>query len=259
MKSILLFCLGSIIFSSCVPSYYIPNMHNIPLLTQKGEGSVSVSSSNPTFDSTYQISLHTSYLLTNHLALKTNSAFHDLTTGSIGLTGTADDKTIGTKGQIHEFGLGYLYSDSVQNYVGHIGIWGVTGIGNIETYIERQGKVNAKLFLIGLNPTFSSSMKHVSVSLSMKMFYLRYDQIQGSLILRGVDEIRLLSKRRDNFIIEPAFTGRIGFKKLKFAWQFLYSHNIIYGNERQPSLILSLGLTYNFYTQKKRNSNRLLN
>ncbi|WP_338791256.1 hypothetical protein V9L05_01090 [Bernardetia sp. Wsw4-3y2] len=259
MKSTLLYLLFMVvIFSSCQPNYYVPNMHTVPLLTQKGEGFLSVASSNPTFDSTSQISVQTSYLITNHFAAQTNNAFHNLITGSTNIINSNNTNKIGTKGQMHELGFGYLFSDSIKNRflkknikrTRHIGIWGIAAIGNIETYIQNQGKLNANMFLVGINPTFSKSMKYISASMSFKTFYLRYTKVEGDLLFGGKEEVEYLSNRKHNFIIEPAMTARIGLEKFKFVFQFLCSNNIKYGNERQTSLILSLGLTYNFYTQK---------
>jgi len=252
MKSILFSLLFIVVvFSSCQPVHYIPNMHNIPVLTQKGEGAISVGISGGGLQPVSQINLQTSYLLTNHFALKTTSSLHDLVISS------NDNIVSRSKAQRHQLGFGYLFSDPIgnsskDNYIGHVGIWGITGIGNINNYSESQVELSANMFLLGINPTFSISRNFFSASLSTKFFHLRYNKIEGDLLFGGNNEIDFLSQRKNNFIVEPALTMRAGLKKLKFVWQFLYSNNLSYGNERQPTRNFSFGLTYNFLTRKKK-------
>jgi hypothetical protein len=250
MKSILFPLLFIIVaFSACQPVHYIPNMNNVPILQEKGEGSVSVGISTAGRDSASQYSLHTSYLFTNHFAVKTNSVIYRFRE-------EFSRNRTRNSGQIHELGLGYIKSteDKFFNY----SFWGVIGSGKMNTIIPRQNEsLSTSLFIAGITPTVSLVTGYYSLSFSMKSFYLRYSDIRGNLDYNGANEIDFLQKHDKAFIIEPTITERIGFKRFKFIQQVTFSRNLMFNYEkeqthdRQVDMIISLGLSYNFLTRKK--------
>lgn len=255
MKSILFTILFIIVaFSACQPVHYIPNMNNVPILQEKGEGSVSLGISTAGRDSASQYSLHTSYLFTNHFAAKTNSVIYTFN----------DDfrrNRPRNSGQIHELGLGYIHNseDKFFNY----GLWGIIGSGKMKTVVPIQNEsLSTNLFIAGINPTASITTGYYSLSFSMKSFYLGYSDIQGNLDYNGINEVDYLRKYNKAFIIEPTITERIAFKQFNFMLQHTFSRNLMFNadkrqiegeinHDRQVNFLLSFGLSYNFFTRKK--------
>ncbi len=254
MKSILFSLLFIIVvFSACQPVHYIPNMNNVPILQEKGEGSVSVGVSTSGRDSASQYSLHTSYLFTNHFAAKTNSVIYRFNQDF------SRNRTRNS-GQIHEFGLGYI--TTFENKRFNLAIWGIIGGGNMNTIILRQNeRLSTDLRLYGIDPTISIVTEYHSLSFSMKSFFLEYSNIRGNLDYNSVNEIEYLQQNNKAFIIEPTITEKIGFKKFKLILQTTYSGNLMFryrdngildkGHDRQVNILVSFGINYNFLTRKK--------
>ncbi|WP_338766399.1 hypothetical protein WAF17_03695 [Bernardetia sp. ABR2-2B] len=255
MKSVLLSLIFIIItFSACQPTHYIPNMSNVPILQEKGEASVSVGISTAGRDSASQYSLQTAYLLTNHFALQTNSVIYRFN----------EDFTRNrtrNSGQIHEFGLGYITNFEDKRF--NLAIWGIIGGGNMNTILLRQNeRLSTDLRLYGIDPTISIVTEYHSLSFSMKSFLLEYSNIRGNLDYNSVNEVEYLRNNDTAFIIEPTLTEKIGFKRFKFILQTTYSGNLMFryrdnsildkGHDRQVNILVSFGLSYNFYTRKKK-------
>ncbi|AFM06290.1 hypothetical protein Fleli_3988 [Bernardetia litoralis DSM 6794] len=239
-----------ITFSACRPVHYIPNMDNVPILQEKGEGTASLGVSTAGRDSASQYSLHTSYLLTNHFAVKTNSVIYRFRRDF------SRNRTRNS-GQIHELGLGYIHNS--ENNIFNYGIWGIGGFGKMNTVIPIQNEqLSTNLFIIGINPTVSVVTNFYSLSFSMKSFYLKNYNINGNLEYSGVNEVAYLQKHNKAFILEPTFTEQIGFKNLRFIHQTTFSRNLLFkynkegeSNDRQVNTLLSFGISYTFATRKK--------
>lgn len=258
MKFILLTALVLIlIFSACQPVHYIPNMNNVPILQEKGEGSVSLGIGTAGRDSANQYSLHTSYLITNHFAAKTNSVIYTFNKNF------SSNRTRNS-GQIHEIGLGYIHNSEDKFF--NFGIWGIMGMGKMNTVVPIQNEsLSTNLSILGITPTAGFVTDYYSLSFSMKSFYLRYSDIRGNLDYNGVNEVEYLRTYNKSFIIEPTITERIGFKRFKFIQQTTFSRNLMFNaqkrqtdrisgetnHDRQVNIIFSLGLSYNFYTRKR--------
>jgi hypothetical protein len=258
MKSILLFSFFIIVvFSACQPVHYIPNMDNVPILQEKGEGSASLGISTSGRDSASQYSLHTSYLFTDNFAVKTNSVIYFFREDF------SRNRTRNS-GQIHELGLGYIRN--LEDKFFNFGIWGIVGTGKMNTIIPRQNEqLSTDLFILGINPTASLVTDYYSLSFSMKSFYLKNSNIQGNLNYNTINEVDYLRQYNTAFVIEPTITERIGFKKFKFIQQITVSRNLMFdaekrridgsnggtNHDRQVNILLSFGLSYNFYTKKK--------
>lgn len=236
----------SLLISSCAPIYYIPNMNNVPILREKGEASVSAGISLSSADSTSQFSLQTAYLIHPNFGIQTNSVLYDVIPYQ---KRPSPPNRNGSKGQIHEIGLGYVVNTEYCRSC--LSIWGITGMGKMTTFRREDGQLSTNLFIFGINPTASFMRDYFSLSYSMKSFYLGYSNIKGNLMYQGEREVDYLLKHRNNFIIEPTMTTTIGTKKIRFISQGTISVNVNNGNDRQKDWILSFGLSYNFFTKKK--------
>ncbi len=204
-----------ILLSGCAP-LYIPNTVNTPLLSNKGEIQGAVYTGTSGFDP------QLAYAITDNIGIMLNGSFEN-----------SESDTTGDyhKHQFYELGIGYYKKLSD---MGRFEIFGGYGFGNINAYSEValfNSIADVKSNRIFIQPAFGLSSKIFDLSFASRFVVVN---IQNDLI------------KSTRSFIEPAFTARVGWKQVKFAYQIGYSipFNEDAIIEYQP-LMMSIGIHVN--------------
>src|SRR5690606_13703241 len=99
---------------------------------------------------------------------------------------------------------------------------------------------------IGIQPNFGIKTDFFSAAASARFVNLQYNNIKGSLIFEGEDQVAYLENNKSTFLFEPAITIRAGLPKVKFQLQLGSSFNLTNNNFRQDQAFGTFGLNFNF-------------
>ena len=220
---------------SCTPKYYAPNTHNVPLISKKGESNLTISGNGN------QFGLQGAYGISDNISLKLDGAYL-----------SDKDKGNGGSGKLVEFGAGYFKPLS-NNFV--FETYAIIGLGSVENQYNlnavnatpnppTQGKLDANILRVGIQPNFGYKTKNFSAAISSRFVNLSYNKIEGNLLFDSIDQIKYLKDNSSNFLVEPAITLRGGFEKIKLQLQYGYSFNLTNSNFKQDPQSLSIGLNF---------------
>ncbi|HOY96351.1 MAG TPA: hypothetical protein PK509_11480 [Catalimonadaceae bacterium] len=229
------FLLLFVLFQACSPKYYVPNVQNVPMITQKGQFNGSVAGNDHQFD------LQGAYGLSRNAALQINSAWYMPNNN-----GDGDGS-----GGLLEAGVGYFRNPETWFMWD---VYGLLGLGAMKNefpasaaeYPGTTGKISANLIRAGIQPSLNLYSKYFSVSLSSRVVGLQYTNIRGDLIFSSENQPQYLRNNQTQLLVEPALTLRAGIKKLKIQLQILRSINVFDEGFRQDKALLSIGLNFNF-------------
>ncbi len=182
------FLLFPILFFSCAPAY-VPNVVNTPLMSNKGEFQASVHTGTSGFDPQF------AYALTNNIGLMLNGSFANR---------TSDTTDNFHKHQFVEFGAGYFASIGT---AGRFEVFGGYGAGNLQAEYDNnlwvsKARVNSGRFFI--QPAIGASTSVFDGSFSSRLVFVNLSQE---------------SEKASCAFIEPALTGKFGYKYVKFVVQ----------------------------------------
>lgn len=219
---------------ACAPQYYVPNTHNVPLLTHEREivGSFSTGSS--------RAELQGAYALTDRLGLIASASFFE----------EPDDSTgDGGRGGIAEIGIGYQRPLSSRT---SLQLFGLLGGGDLENHFPSTlqanpgttGVIEGALVRYGVQPALGFRGRHVHAILSTRVVGLRYSEVDGSLVFGGDDQVQYLRARDTHFLVEPAVTLRVGSETVKGQIQLGRSFNLSHEDFRQAEGHLTFGITW---------------
>lgn len=222
--------------TSCSPTFYIPNTQNVPLISGKGQTSLTVAGNNN------QAEFQGAYGVTRNLAIQFN--------GGLMVPKNLDNGN-GGSGRFIEGGAGY-YRSLGKNLL--FEGYGLVGYGGVENHMPSTlaafplttGKVSANLLRLGLQPALSFISKYFSVTGSLRLADLNYSNIAGSLIFENIDQIGFLTTNKSTVVIEPALTLRAGIEKIKLQVQLSKSWNLSNKDFRQDNQLLTVGLNFKF-------------
>ena len=231
---------------SCNPVFYSPDPHNNPLISEKGEtnlgGNVGVSGDS------YNWGIHGSYGLTPTIAFKFNGNFYKSSIGS-------DDNFSGS-GKLLEVAPGY-YSKITDKLV--FNAYGIAAYGTVKNNnLNSSETLNASMLRYGLQPEIGYKSQTVHFLFSTRVVHLHHYNLAPSTLQLNSDNTLDI---RNNFLIEPSFTLRLGPPNLKFQAQMGLSINVLNQSFRQEHLYLGTGLNINLNALAFRNnsSSKLLN
>ena len=222
--------------AGCSPKYYTPNTQNVPLLSEKGETSLTLSGN------VNQIEFQAAYAISEGFALMANG----------GLFIPADqDNGNGGSGKFMELGAGY-FKPIDENFV--FETYGIIGFGSVENHLPStmsaypmtSGDISANVFRYGIQPNFGYKSKQFSAAISSRLVNLNYNKIEGDLFFEDENQVDYLKSNNSNLLLEPALTLRGGFEKFKIQLQYGYSFNLSQSDFRQDSSYFTVGLNYNF-------------
>lgn len=224
------------VVAGCSPYYYVPATQGVPLIDERGAADLTASGHPPT-----QGDVSAAYGITDHVAIKADGSWYEAVRDK-------EEEEVVTTRRV-EVGAGY-FTPVMDGFV--FEIYGFGGMGDVENRLihtvddhpETAGRMTAQFDLFGVQPNFGYKSDIWTAGFSMRFARLHYRRIKGSLIYHDVDQIQYLADRRSHFLIEPAFTFRVGIENLKFQLQYMYSINATDVFFRQKNSNFTLGLNF---------------
>ena len=186
-----------VLMSSCSPEY-IPNMVNSPVFSNKGEFQATVATGTSNFDG------QAGYAITDNIAIIANGSFADKTNDS------TDEFH---KHVILEGGVGYYRKISS---TARIEAFGGYGAGKIQT-LEDNGIFGLDVVDVNYNRIFIQPGIGAVTDFFDGSFATRISMVQ----MNPVNSQTLKSSW--NTFIEPVITTKMGYRYVKFVFQFGYS------------------------------------
>ncbi|HAF28312.1 MAG TPA: hypothetical protein DCG75_04615 [Bacteroidales bacterium] len=209
------------VLTSCSPEY-IPNMVNSPMLSNQGEFQATIATGTSNFDA------QTAFAITDNIGIMVNGSFGDETNDS-----TSDFH----KHAIIEGGIGYY--DKIGSK-GRYEIYGGYGLGKVEGFYEG-ATFDSQITDARFNRFFIQPGIGISTGIYDGSFSPRFSLVQMNP--NGAD----FKSGQYNVFFEPVITSKVGFKYVKFVFQFGVSlpfgeDNLNY--DYQP-FIMNIGLNVN--------------
>ncbi len=251
----------AITLSGCIHYYYIANVQNVPLFTEKNEFSASGQigfASDAGWNETTCIDLQTAYSLTNHIGIMLNymwayenyqpeeSTVKDYGRGSY-LEGAAGYYKpfgqyglfeiyggVGTSGQHHQYANSY--SNTIE---------GTSDLSFIKIFL--QPSVGLKL-----NRSDVSFLKPFDLAFSTRVYNINFGKVNyTNSEIAEYENFSALSAE-NHYFIEPAFTIRGGWENVKLQFQIARA---VYLNGKYFDFFepfhISLGLNYTLGGKEK--------
>lgn len=219
--------------AACAPKYYSPNAQNVPLLRSAGEGSVGASV-NPEAN---RADARGAFAVGRNVGLMANASMY---------FPRDDDSGNGGRGGLFEVGAGY-FRPMARDFV--FETYGLLAYGGVENHFETAnpgGTLNANLVRVAVQPAIGYRHRWVEAAVSSRIAMLNYFNVSGDLMRGGESEEEYLRENRQQFLLEPAVTVRVGPEVLKAEVQLGRSLNLGDGDFPQDAGWGSLGLVYYF-------------
>ena len=205
-------------FSACTPIYYIPNAHAVPLITNKGEGDLSLSAA---ADGAH---FQSSYGITNCIAAFTNiqrvpsrewPRNRRISTNSY-------EMGFGVFSGQRQFSVWELYAiggqGSIHNELAaNSGFFGIPSLG---------GALNMEFWRYGFQFNYGLKNKNLEFACSNRFFLMTYYNISGDLNFDNVNQVDFMKINNRHFYYELGFTLKYGFQNFKVFIQTVASRNI---------------------------------
>lgn len=225
-----------LLLSACSPKFYSPNTQNVPLISEQGETSLTLTGNGN------QVEFQGAYGVAPHISIMAN--------GGLFIPAELDNGN-GGSGKFAEIGGGYFIKIG-DNFV--FETYGLLGFGAFENHLpstvndypSTKGDISANLFRYGIQPNFGFKSDHFNAAISTRIVGLNYSGIKGDLIFEDVDQVSYLNSNKSLFLIEPALTLQGGLNKLKLQFQIGYSLNLTNNDFRQDQTFATLGLSFRF-------------
>jgi hypothetical protein len=206
---------------ACTPIYYVPNAPTVPLITEKGEGDLSVSVARE------GAHFQTSYGFTNSIAAFTNI--------QIGPSREWNgNRQIST--DQYEMGLG-VFSGKRRFTVWEL--YAIGGLGRIQNELPERnglfgpqsmgGALDANFWRYGFQLNYGLKRDNVEFAVSNRIFLKTYYNISGDLMFENVPQVDFLRINNRHFYWEPALTFKYGWRNFK-----IFIHTIVSGNITDP-------------------------
>ncbi len=242
-KNLLPALCGIFLLTSCAPRYYAPSTQHVPLLSEKGELSITGSIGE------YQKETNASYALTDHIGI----------IGYLGSFGVKNDNTESKGRSANTFHLGAGYFTPIK---GHFIFesYGSLGFGKLindfsfnndsnNTY-STTGRLEAGVFSLGLQNNLGFKSKYFSVIFNTKLSSTNYQNISGDLVFQSEDQIKYLKENKNQLFFETGLTVRGGHKNVQVQVQAGRSFSLTNIEFYREDLLLTLGLNLRLITKK---------
>lgn len=222
--------------NSCTHYYYTANQHNVPLFKEKNEMRLSGAYLNGNEENGCEVQAgyaitKEAAIIANALVVNPNARLQNNTPGaSLGEIGKGS-------GQLYELGAGYYKPIPIRcaaiskKFVYET--YGVLGLGNARNVYGNNTSyyVNANLLKAYVQPSigFTTNLFDIIVSAKagvLHTFGIRQNYpgaVSDTLVQHGsgiLTDIGILNQNRTSLLFEPAVTFRIGFKYVKFHFQW---------------------------------------
>lgn len=238
--------LSAFLFSSCSHYYYVANIRNVPLFTEKNE--YRASGSLAMGDETRSIELQGAYSVSKNIAIMAAYMHAKGESGS--------DRDSG-KGNYFEVATGY-YKPFKRNYV--FEVYGGLGFSSQRhEYWESEidpgswiitdhyaGNSRLSFFRLFLQPSIGIAGKNVEVALSGRFCNLSFTGIDDNIYNSPItDEFDIISGN-SHWFFEPAITVRTGWENTKIQVQAGYSGILNSQLTFAEELHMSAGIYFKF-------------
>lgn len=234
----ILFFLLVLAAAACSPYYYMPVTQNVPLIDEKGAGDITLSGRPP-----LQGDLSAAYGIGNHFAVKADGSFYHMKRDE------QEEESFTIRRA--EIGAGY-FAEVLDDFV--FEVYGFAGMGDVEHVMRSHvpessispDLLHARFDLIGIQPNFGYKSKSWVGVFSARFARLQYQRMHGTLIDEGMKQADYLATHRTHFLIEPAFTVKMGMEKIKFQLQYNYSINATDVFFKQKNSNFSVGINFSW-------------
>ena len=221
--TMLLLCL---LFAGCVSAiYYRPNTINIPMLRQKGQGSISAYSASESFD------FQGTYSPRANLGL--------LADGSR----IRGESSGNGRGYLLEAGAGYYRPIKPRFHWDAYGLIAFGGVENRFASIPNSSPSNkARYVRYGVQPSLGFQSRYFDLAGAARLVRLSYFDIRGA----ELSQIQYLRDQSKQVLFEPVVNFRFGRDPIRFQIQLGNSFNWTNKDFPQKDGIGSLGIIYTF-------------
>jgi len=208
----------------CLPYYYAPNSHNIPMFRQKGE--VRIEAATGMGSLTSGAEFKGAYAAGNHTGLIFNTFFNN---GEGFLARTFEVSNDKARGNLVEGGMGYFTNFGNEKFI--FETYGGIGGGKIKNYYrdfqtlnntEGSSLINYSRYFI--QPSLGLVTNYIDFIISARFAGLSLNTIRtDGGVTRDLEE---LNRNKSMFLVEPAVTLRFGWKPVKFQLQLVLSDDL---------------------------------
>lgn len=208
-KQIFYFALGIVMLFSACNVAYIPNRHNVPLMQEKKDASISISTTN----------LQGAYAVTDNIAVMGNVYFRENSWENNPDSNTTLNYDYQANRLLGELGVGY-YKPLGENAV--FELYGGGGLGNIgfelkdsNPIYDREYKANIqKLFI---QPDIGFKSQYFDFVFSTRFSLVNFHDVDTTnYSISSLDSDNLYNLDKQPFLfLEPALTLRFGYKFIK--------------------------------------------
>ena len=226
LNAALAFLLYIIIFAACqTPRYaYSPSAHNVPVITQKGDGKIgALYSTNIPAEESYNgeriynrsngIDIQAAYALSDNWAIQASHFQRWERT-----TGGPDSVNIKYKRNLSELGAGYYFAMNKRKTA----FFQVFGGGGIGKFSFNDHSINGDFFhqsdilKFYVQPAFVFRSKgSFSTSIAIRGSIVKFNSIKTNYSSAELEDYKLnYIDGRAKFFLEPAFVSSFGFKNL---------------------------------------------
>lgn len=229
MKPYLLFI--AIAFQSCSPSFYMPNSQNVPAFTKPNTTKASVALSPLGYDA------YVAHSPMNHFGMLANITSYKTAACEGELYSNGAEC-----GQLYEIGLGYYHPISRFS----LECYGLLAYGKYNYSSTDILKFNAGISRISIQPSVSYILKNLELSMSARFSSLHFSNYKATRNIEIGSDLGYIIDYPTHFLIEPAFTVKLGLKNVKLFAQFIYSHNATHSGSPFFNGNEQIGLSVNF-------------
>jgi hypothetical protein len=251
MRSIYIFSfIVSIIFlNSCIPCYYAPNAHNVPLLKESGTGNASLGMKIGVYS--IGCDLQGAAAVSDHVGMMFNYGYFSGSKNQIDFWG--EDYKERFKSHMTEIGLGYYTTIDSMFLFEIYGGAGLEWIKNKYDYFEGTGTSDLNSACYFVQPAFGFYRKNIELAFSLRLRIVdytnfSYDPGTDQEIINDLTEISGLPAIT---FLEPAFTFRAGGDQVKFQFQSGFSQILGGDQVEYDPLNINLGIIFTFGKGKK--------
>ncbi|MBX2953606.1 MAG: hypothetical protein KF870_13940 [Leadbetterella sp.] len=232
MRTILICLALSGVICSCTPTFYMPDMQNVPLLTAKKQTNITGAGNGD------MINLQLAHAVGDNFGVMLNGAL---------VPDKTDENGNGGKGNYVELGGGYFTPIS-DNF--RFEVYGLAGFGSMRNVNASSANSNpgttgvfeSNITRIGVQPAVGYVSKYFSAAVSSRLASLNYMNPKGSLVWEGEEQVAKISAKSSYFLLEPALTLRAGLPKVKLQYQLTSSLNLTDKDFPQQTTSSSIGL-----------------
>lgn len=220
------------IFSSCSPTYYVPNAHNVPLMDNKGDVALSagVSEHNGDFQASFAVDDNIGIMI-NHMG------------GSSTFDGSSKSTKYHVKGRMTELGAGYF-----QRINDHLvfEVYALAGMGVFDNKFDSsgsyQGWLTGSANKYALQGNIGLKYKYLELALALKPTTVEFSKVEGTLTIDNESQREVFIDQSQYSFVEHSATLKVGFQGFKLQLQLGSAIDNVPSRGFRTSSFGSLGL-----------------